>query len=352
MIGIVLLVVLGAIVALVRTLVTTYNKLHVLRETVTMSRSNIKIAIDRRSTAVNDLARVAQSFAGMEGRVQLQVSRDDSPVAMAAMHQQTEAYLQKVRYAVSRFPNLQSNEHYLAISHSIAELEQQIQWYRNSSNEQVARYNMMRSSFPTVLLARAMGFLPEVYIDLDVSEARQAAGAFSMEAHEPRLPDYLHAPMAMQVAAASQAAPMRSLPPAQPSITPLPSHTVLAAPVRDQAPASDGNTAYVAPLASTALRFTSGPLSGQAIEIGTSTIIGREASVSKLVVPHPQVSSAHAWIGWNGHSLVFIDRGSTNGSSVNGVPAAAGSELAVRAGDVVTLGRDGAVSFVVEQGRS
>ncbi|MEM9462851.1 MAG: FHA domain-containing protein [Myxococcota bacterium] len=78
-------------------------------------------------------------------------------------------------------------------------------------------------------------------------------------------------------------------------------------------------------------------------------LIGREAAVSKVVIPHPQVSSAHAWIGWNGTSIVFVDRGSTNGSTINGSNIRPGDEILLDAGDVVSLGRDDAVCFMVER---
>lgn len=122
--------------------------------------------------------------------------------------------------------------------------------------------------------------------------------------------------------------------------------TVVAA-VQD-APATDGRTAYAPSMASAKLRFIKGPLEGRVVPIVTGTIIGREAAVAQLVIPHPQVSSAHAWIGFEGAPLVFRDRGSTNGSSINGVPVNAGVGFHLRSGDTVSLGRDDVVSFVVE----
>ncbi len=143
--------------------------------------------------------------------------------------------------------------------------------------------------------------------------------------------------------------PVEAGPPTQQPYVPS-SRTVVAAP--QGIPATDGRTACTPSMPSTILRFTRGPLVDQAIPIGPSTLIGREAAVSKLVIGHPEVSSAHAWIGWNGASIVFLDRGSTNGSTINGVSIRAGDETPIRAGDVISLGRSDAVSFVVEEGHA
>jgi len=97
-----------------------------------------------------------------------------------------------------------------------------------------------------------------------------------------------------------------------------------------------------------ALRFLAGPLAGQSIAIGTGAVVGREPSASQVVVADPQVSGAHAFVGFNGLLLIFVDQQSTNGSLINGQPAAPNQEVPLRPGDVVTLGRSGSVRFTVE----
>lgn len=65
---------------------------------------------------------------------------------------------------------------------------------------------------------------------------------------------------------------------------------------------------------------TSGPLQGQSFLIGQNGVqIGRDAAAAHIVVQDPRVSKRHAWVGYSGESLVAIDRGSTNGTSVNGL---------------------------------
>jgi RsiW-degrading membrane proteinase PrsW (M82 family) len=65
---------------------------------------------------------------------------------------------------------------------------------------------------------------------------------------------------------------------------------------------------------------TSGALSGCEFEIGPAgLIIGRDPASVHIVVADPQVSKRHAWVGYRDGELAAIDRGSTNGTFVNGM---------------------------------
>jgi len=144
---------------------------------------------------------------------------------------------------------------------------------------------------------------------------------------------------------AARRAPPTPLPVSMPGALPA----ALAGPSRaPQVSAARGGTEVFSGAPSLSVRFLSGPLQGQIIPIGSGAIVGREPSVSQLVVPEAQVSSAHAWVGFNGLLLIFVDQASTNGSLVNGKPAEPHVEVPISSGDVITLGRNGKVRFSVE----
>lgn len=112
--------------------------------------------------------------------------------------------------------------------------------------------------------------------------------------------------------------------------------------------ARDGATIAIDSGQRASLRFLTGPLGGQVLPVGTGGIVGRESRDAAIVVPDPQVSSRHAWIGTSDGALVFMDRGSTNGSAINDQPVKAGKKVPLRHGDVIALGKGGAVRLVVE----
>ncbi|HEY0465621.1 MAG TPA: FHA domain-containing protein, partial [Polyangiaceae bacterium] len=112
--------------------------------------------------------------------------------------------------------------------------------------------------------------------------------------------------------------------------------------------ARGGGTVAHRAIPDVAIRFLSGPLAGRRMPVGVGAVIGREASMAQIVVADGQVSGGHAWLGLTETSLIFVDRGSTNGSIVNGAPVGPQVQVPVKHGDVVTLGRTNSVSFVIE----
>jgi ABC-type multidrug transport system ATPase subunit/pSer/pThr/pTyr-binding forkhead associated (FHA) protein len=69
----------------------------------------------------------------------------------------------------------------------------------------------------------------------------------------------------------------------------------------------------------------------------TTKTIGRSAECD-IVVPHPQVSSQHAFLHQVGAQLFIEDRGSQNGTFVKGQRIAAGQRVAVSHGEKVFIG--------------
>jgi pSer/pThr/pTyr-binding forkhead associated (FHA) protein len=82
------------------------------------------------------------------------------------------------------------------------------------------------------------------------------------------------------------------------------------------------------------LRFTTGPLAGQQVEVTSDLVLGRQAA--DLVIDDPQVSRRHASVRPAGDGLEVEDHGSLNGTWVNGARVGGATRLAP--GDRVRLG--------------
>jgi pSer/pThr/pTyr-binding forkhead associated (FHA) protein len=82
------------------------------------------------------------------------------------------------------------------------------------------------------------------------------------------------------------------------------------------------------------LRFTSGPLAGQEVEVTSVLVLGRQTG--DLVIEDPQVSRRHASVRPAGDALEVEDHGSLNGTWVNGARVTGPTRLAP--GDRVRLG--------------
>lgn len=95
-----------------------------------------------------------------------------------------------------------------------------------------------------------------------------------------------------------------------------------------------------------ALVCTDGALAGQRFGIGPAGLtVGRDPAAAQVVVPEARVSKRHAWVGHRDDVLVAIDRGSTNGTHVNGERI---SEVVLKPGDRLTIA--GIATFEVSVG--
>jgi hypothetical protein len=95
-----------------------------------------------------------------------------------------------------------------------------------------------------------------------------------------------------------------------------------------------------------AIKFVSGPLSGQRFDIkADGDFIGRDGGSSQIVIGDPRISKRHLWIGVKGGRVVIADQNSRNGTFVNDPKSARVTETSLNAGDVVILGESDVARF-------
>jgi hypothetical protein len=97
------------------------------------------------------------------------------------------------------------------------------------------------------------------------------------------------------------------------------------------------------------IKFVSGVLSGQQFEINPEgSYIGREASLSQIVVPDPRISKRHLWIGVRDGLLKIVDQDSRNGTFLNDPKSERITETTLTSGDTVILGESDVARFEYE----
>ena len=131
-------------------------------------------------------------------------------------------------------------------------------------------------------------------------------------------------------------------PPASPPVTPPesrppdfdPSRTV--AITRDQTVTISYGT----------IKFVSGVLAGEEFEVNPEgAYIGRESSVSQIVVSDPRISKRHLWIGVREGAVTIVDQDSRNGTFVNDPRSERVTEATLHSGDTVILGESDVARF-------
>ncbi len=94
------------------------------------------------------------------------------------------------------------------------------------------------------------------------------------------------------------------------------------------------------------IKFVSGALAGQQFDVKPEgAYIGREASLSQIVVADPRISKRHLWIGVLNEEVTIIDQDSRNGTFVNDPKSDRITEARLHSGDTVILGESDVARF-------
>jgi serine protease Do len=113
------------------------------------------------------------------------------------------------------------------------------------------------------------------------------------------------------------------------------SRTVAIIPEGDTAPINYGS-----------IKFVSGLLAGQKFDITPDgSCIGRDATLSQIVITDPRISKRHVWIGVKDGRVMITDQNSRNGTFVNDPKSQRVTETPLSQGDTVILGESDVARF-------
>lgn len=105
----------------------------------------------------------------------------------------------------------------------------------------------------------------------------------------------------------------------------------------------DGDTA---PINYGSIKFVSGLLAGQKFEITPDgSCIGRDSTLSQIVITDPRISKRHVWIGVKEGRVIITDQNSRNGTFVNDPKSQRVTETPLSLGDTVILGESDVARF-------
>ena len=105
----------------------------------------------------------------------------------------------------------------------------------------------------------------------------------------------------------------------------------------------DGDTA---PISYGSIRFVSGVIAGKEFAINPEgSYIGRDSSVSQIVLSDPRISKRHLWIGVRDGHVVISDQGSRNGTFLNDPKSSRITESDLNPGETVILGESDVARF-------
>ena len=165
-----------------------YNTLTTKQQDVKAKWANVETQLQRRGDLFNNLVESAK-MAGIQeqevfGQIAAARSRlinatnqapqgeggDKSPEQKQAVIDAANSFggtIGRLLVLNEAYPQLQSNQNFLALQNEIAGTENRVAVSRNDYNTSVQDYNTTRSRFPTVISAKLFGFKEEPYFKAD-----------------------------------------------------------------------------------------------------------------------------------------------------------------------------------------
>ena len=167
-------VVVGIFVLLVLGGVILFNRLVSLRNRVDNGWSQIDVQLRRRYDLIPNLVQTVKGYAAHERELFENVTEARARAIDAASigdqaqaENQVTAGLRRLMAVAEAYPELRASENFLALQEELTGTESKIAYARQFYNDQVMRLNTLIGSVPSNLIARAFGFTPREFFDIE-----------------------------------------------------------------------------------------------------------------------------------------------------------------------------------------
>jgi LemA protein len=169
---IVLAVIVFLVIAAYSFFAGNYNKFVQLDTTVKSSWAQVENQLQRRYDLIPNLVETVKGYAKQEKDVLVEVTNARAKVGGAGnvpdkitANNQLSGALSRLMVVVEKYPDLKSNQNFMALQDELAGTENRIAVERMRYNEAVQIYNQTIKSFPSNLLAGMYGFKDAAFFE-------------------------------------------------------------------------------------------------------------------------------------------------------------------------------------------
>jgi LemA protein len=170
----VLWVLLGVLVLVFGWTIWAYNRLVALRNRVDNGWSQIDVQLRRRYDLIPNLVEAVKGYAAHERELFERVAEARArAIGASGVPDQAQAEnavtagLRQVFAVVENYPELKANQNFLALHEELTGTESKIAYSRQFYNDQVMLLNTRIQAFPSNLVAKAGGFTPREFFDIE-----------------------------------------------------------------------------------------------------------------------------------------------------------------------------------------
>lgn len=159
-------------------LASSYNRLVVLNEGIDGQWAQVENQFQRRLDLFPNLVETVKGYAAHEREVFTQIAESRARLAggglsteqRVAEANRLESALARLLVIVEQYPQLKADASFIRLQDELAGTENRIAVERMRYNELVRNYNQVVKTFPTVLVARFLGFSERAYFQAESKE--------------------------------------------------------------------------------------------------------------------------------------------------------------------------------------
>jgi len=149
-----------------------YNELVTLQEAVKAQWAQVETQLQRRLDLIPNYVEVVKGYMAHEREVFEEVTKARSRVLEAGdfgerlrAEGELSRALGRLLMVVESYPQLRASENFIRLQDELAGTENRIAVERRRYNEAVMRYNTRLRTFPSVIIARLLGFEPAPFFE-------------------------------------------------------------------------------------------------------------------------------------------------------------------------------------------
>jgi LemA protein len=162
--GVIVFLVIAA-TALIWTIISIYNGLVVVRNTVQKSWENIDVVLQQRNDELVKLIDVTRAHMTYEQDMLIRLTELRTGYTTAKeleekirIENQMSKLLEKVKMVWEQYPDLKASQSFLQVQGRVSAIESKIADYREAFNDAVNTFNIQIERFPDLLLAQILKY--------------------------------------------------------------------------------------------------------------------------------------------------------------------------------------------------
>lgn len=173
--------VIGAIVLLaILGMVLVYNSLVRRKNEVQRNFADVDTVLKKRYDLIPNLVNTVKGYAKHESELLTEVvGLRNSVQTKQTLNEKVDAYnklegsMHKIFALAENYPQLQANENFLSLQHTLTDVENEISGARSAYNQAVTALNLKIESFPSNIVAKMFKFQKGVLFEVTTQQERE-----------------------------------------------------------------------------------------------------------------------------------------------------------------------------------